>query len=444
MRRLVVSLIILLLLGFVPVEAQDGGTDCPVIVQTALAAANVYCRDMGSNQVCYGNARIDAQPRVNVADFDFNYVGDVANIIDVESMTLSGMNEAVGEWGVAILRAQANVADSIPGQNVTFVLFGDVEIYNATAQGVEVLVAATHNINARRKPAEQEELVRILALGEQIVADGRLVDLSWVRVHWPDGVTGWVPVNRVQAQTDLSVLPVIPPDAINLPPGVGQVFYFRSGIGDSPCREAPESGILIQTPSGIGNVSLVVNQVQVELGSTAYLQSQPGGEMIVNVLEGMALARSLGMETLIPAGTRLRIPVDENWRVTRLPAFPEPYDVAAFTRLPFGLLEDSVTVSDPLTLLEIAVALGLLPSEEDAEGVACTVLALPVAVDLYSGPGENYNIVGTLAAGDLAQPEAVVKDKDGVLWWQLTYHWIRQDDVLAAGACDSLPVIGDT
>ena len=29
-----------------------------------------------------------------------------------------------------------------------------------------------------------------------------------------------------------------------------QAFYFRSGIGDAPCAEAPNSGILIQTPEG--------------------------------------------------------------------------------------------------------------------------------------------------------------------------------------------------
>ena len=52
-----------------------------------------------------------------------------------------------------------------------------------------------------------------------------------------------------------------------------QAFYFRSGVGDAGCAEAPESGMLIQTPEGVEEVFLNVNGANMLLGSTAFLQA---------------------------------------------------------------------------------------------------------------------------------------------------------------------------
>ena len=41
------------------------------------------------------------------------------------------MNASTGAWGVALMRIQANLPDTLPGQNVTMLIFGDVQIQNA-------------------------------------------------------------------------------------------------------------------------------------------------------------------------------------------------------------------------------------------------------------------------------------------------------------------------
>src|SRR5690606_24390666 len=42
--------------------------------------------------------------------------------------------ENAGTWGVSLLKAQANLPDTLPGQNVTFLLYGGAALDNATAR----------------------------------------------------------------------------------------------------------------------------------------------------------------------------------------------------------------------------------------------------------------------------------------------------------------------
>src|SRR5690606_10481517 len=104
------------------------------IVDTALQAADLACTETGRNQACYGNVLVDAEPSDTATDFVFNTTGDIVDLTDIQSLLLNGLDEVTEEWGVAILRVQANIPNSLPGQNVTFVLFGDVEIADASAE----------------------------------------------------------------------------------------------------------------------------------------------------------------------------------------------------------------------------------------------------------------------------------------------------------------------
>ena len=107
---------------------------------------------------------------------------------------MSELNEDAGVWGVAVMSLQADIPNTLPGQNVTFILFGDVMIENAASD----------------------------------------------------------------EQTPM------------------QAFYLRTGIGDVACEEAPESGLLIQTPDGIDEVTFNVNGVDVQVGSTVLFQTEEG------------------------------------------------------------------------------------------------------------------------------------------------------------------------
>ena len=90
-----------------------------------------FCGGVQRNQVCYGNVLIDAEAQQNVSDFVFETSGDLVNVNDISTLSLSRMNVEREEWGVAMMQVQANLPNALAGQNVNFLLFGDAQIENA-------------------------------------------------------------------------------------------------------------------------------------------------------------------------------------------------------------------------------------------------------------------------------------------------------------------------
>ncbi|MEO8611383.1 MAG: hypothetical protein ABI690_26030 [Chloroflexota bacterium] len=268
-------------------------TDCPAIVQTALDAADTLCQNTGRNQACYGNIDITAQPQVDAHNFRFQVVGDTVNVSDVESLHLSPMNQQTGAWGVALLRLQANLPDTLPGQNVTFLLFGDVEIDNA----------------------------------------------------------------------------VDPSDTTQHPM---QAFRLKTGVGDATCDEAPESGLLVQTPEGADQIAFNVNGVDVSMGSTVLFQADPDQGMSVSTLEGAAfVAAEDGAQPIVP-GSWVRIAINKELQASAGPELPESYEkrVRLLQNLPIRLLQRKIKIAPPLTPEQLQavkdrIQNGQLPCGED-------------------------------------------------------------------------------
>src|SRR5262245_51154379 len=111
--------------------AQD--SSCPDIVKTALSEASDACIDIGRNQVCYGNVQLEGEPKSGVENFTLSVPGDIVDAAAVQTLRLSALDETGDTWGIALMRLQANLPATLPGQNVTFVLFGDVEISDVSA-----------------------------------------------------------------------------------------------------------------------------------------------------------------------------------------------------------------------------------------------------------------------------------------------------------------------
>lgn len=285
---------------------------CPTIVQTALETTDSACEDTGRNQACYGNVRLDVEAREGVAPFTFEQQGDRVDLAAVRSLTLSSMNESSREWGVAVMKVQADLPDTLPGQNVTFLLFGDVAIENAVDDG-----------------------------------DGRQ--------------------------------PM-------------QVFKFQTGIRDSGCSNAPDSGILIQTPEGAGKITLTANGVDVTLSSTAYLQAQAGQDMVINLLEGQAEVEAQSVVAVVAAGQQVSVPVDANLQAAGPPGAPHPYNLPTLPALPVSHLEQTVTVVPNASGTNVEVT-----SEGTVEASSITngfpaVLSVdgdPTTSWFSSGPGPN-------------------------------------------------------
>ena len=361
----------LLLLCIVPMalSAQDNG--CPALVNTALEAADAICESAGRNQVCYGNVSISATPRPDVSDFAFQSAGDIVDVASLQSLALSGMNVADNAWGVAIMKVQANLPDTMPGQNVTFVLFGDVEIENAAQDLPTVTLTANGSVNVVETPTIDGALLSVLDAGMTVVADGQLADGSWLRVRLPEGGTGWLETAQVAADGDLAMLVVGEPGEPVF--GPMQAFYFRSGISDSACAEAPESGVMIQTPEGAGRITVNVNGIDLNLGSTAYIRTRPENQIGLSLIEGSGIAEVDGFVQYIPSGAWITVPTDEDGIADGPPNSPQPYNNDKMASLPVELLDREVEVPPSLTEDEIAAALedyriNGVPVEDEGEG----------------------------------------------------------------------------
>lgn len=238
---------------------------CSSVVAQALTAIDTACQRIGRNQICYGNVQLRAEFNDGAAEIQFTAPGDIADLSAIRAVELSPLDADGGLWGLALMRVQANLPDTLPGQNVTFLLFGDVELENVSEET-----------------------------------------------------------------------------------GIPSSFYFRTGIGDSTCSEAPSSGILVQTPSGVSEVTLRMNGVDIAIGSTAYLQAQPGSDMAISVIEGKAEIEAEGVIEIVTAGSRSNIPMSEDLNPAGPPSPAEPYDVATLQSLPVNNLERQISVESVL------------------------------------------------------------------------------------------------
>lgn len=264
LKQLRALLVLFLALCVGVAAAQD--RDCPTIVSEALTAIDDVCSATGRNEACYGNNNLTAYASSNVDSLTFDSVGDIADVSNIQILELSELDEEQGVWGVALMRLQADIPDTLPGQNVTFVLFGDVTIENA---------------------ATDEE-------------------------------------NPMQA------------------------FYLRTNIGALQCDEAPESGLLVQTPDGVEEVSFNINGVDVQVGSTVLFQAEAENDMTISTVEGTAVVNFDDEAYPAVEGTRIRLPLGANLLPAGRPDLPEEYDQARMRRLPINQLPRRIDVAPPV------------------------------------------------------------------------------------------------
>lgn len=371
MRRTVgilMALGLLLTAAYSPVTIAQQDV-CPVIVNTAVEAVDAACAPTGRNQACYGNIDVSATPREGVAEFVFAQTGDLEPLADIAALSLSQLDEVTQRWGVVLMRVQANLPATLPGQNVLVVLFGDLQVENAVTEPLtELIIEATAGANIRRQPATDAEIALAVADGAQIVAVGRTANNNWLRVQLEDGSEGWTwAANFVPAEAgaDITALPVVEVGVPLLAPM--QAFYFQSGIGMPTCASAPPNGLLVQTPEGVRRVQLTINGVEVQLGSTAFLETRTlDGQLVLSLslLEGSAQVSAEGARARVPVGTRINIPLDADLNASGQPGRIEPYDLAQLETLPLALLDREVSLAPALTAGQIDQFLAPRPAAQ--------------------------------------------------------------------------------
>ncbi len=340
---------VLSLLLIAPLIATTQFGDCEAIVKTALDATKEVCSSTSRNQACYGHVLLDAQPQPGVAALQFNTVGDKVDLTEIDSLRLSPMDVVNGTWGVALVELQADIPAEQKDANVSLLLFGDVEVKNAVRNLVtmNVTIPGKRNVNVRRQPDNQSFVMGTLKPGDTVVANGRSDDNQWISINLPDdGGQGWVNSSLIQGENDLSTLNTVRPDLAGY--GPMQAFYLQTGSDQSSCAQASNDGILIQTPEGVAEVRLWINEVRIRLGSTAFIQTDADNQMIIKTVEGHAHVEALGIEQDVPAGTGVTVQLNDSFAPIAPPSQAEAYKSEDVSNLPVQNLDRQITIAPPL------------------------------------------------------------------------------------------------
>ena len=111
------------------VSAQDN--KCQAIVTRAIDFLQTHCDAVGRNIACYGHSQVKAEPQGKLP-LRFDAAGDRVGIRDIRSLVTFPLDEQTGVWGLSLLKIHANVPDSVPGQNITFLVVGETSIENTS------------------------------------------------------------------------------------------------------------------------------------------------------------------------------------------------------------------------------------------------------------------------------------------------------------------------
>jgi hypothetical protein len=267
MHRIVLLVLGIVLVILAPAQVTQGqgipgGLTCEQLVTVAVATVGTSCDALGRNQACYGNRNIEAEFRPEIqADFDGN--GDLVDIAALARLRTTPFNAADLSWGIALMKAQANLPDALPGQNVTFLLFGDATLDNPTP-------------------------------------DMRAVTLS------------------TQLGEDVN------------------------------CEETPPSALVIQAPQG-SQVSLNINGADVIIGSTAWITTvDDNTRMHIATIDGIVVVSAFDIIRVVTPGSRIGMGLDENLQANEPPSELRPFDFEAISRSPLALLDEAVTIPDPI------------------------------------------------------------------------------------------------
>ncbi|MDZ4763385.1 MAG: hypothetical protein SGI73_02460 [Chloroflexota bacterium] len=258
-------------------------TTCSALVERALTAVGSNCGEMGRNTACYGYNRVNASFAQTMPSNFFSTPSDITDLISLQALTTAPLDEVNDTWGVAVIKAQANLPTTLPGQAVTFLLLGDALVENAVPSGGAFVPAAVLPVTAAQSADLHSganlntNIVGSVSAGAALNADAISADRAWVRAA--DSATGgWLPTTALQP-IDLAPLSVLS-DAQYAPM---QAFYFQTGLDALSCIDAPNT-VVVQGPQNF-EIAINVNGASVNINSTVQLISmREAPERILNNL----------------------------------------------------------------------------------------------------------------------------------------------------------------
>ncbi len=302
--------------------SQDSANSCPAIVTQALEAVGTNCGGLGRNNACYGFNRVNATFANEVNDDFFSKPSDQTSLSSLQSIDTAALNETIEEWGVAVMSVQANIPNSLPGQAISFILLGDVQVDNAVPPdeavepAAEPIAITTINVtNIRTLPTTNSNVIGSVAGGTVLSADATNPNKDWLRVVFNDSTPGWISRPLVQSEGDLDSLPVFTNESRT----PMQAFYFKTSIGAPTCNQSPDV-LVVQGPEHV-SVDITANGANVRIGSTVAFRTINGNRMQVITISGEAEVEGV----TVPLGYATTLPLNANGtEITGQPTKPEP------------------------------------------------------------------------------------------------------------------------
>lgn len=433
-----------ILVSIMPLHNNQAQEDplCPADVLLALARSASTCFSMERNQACYanGNARTTFYPSVDdTVDVAFSMPGDIVDLTHLSQLDTMASD---GSLSVATIRTQASLTD-LEERNVTIMLIGDATVINEVTPTPSLIVTATGSLNIRQTPETDGEIVDRIAINQTLVANGIDEEGNWLRVEIPNtDLLGWASAEVVTSATALETLAVVDIDTPYLRPF--ELFSIETGEATF-CDGALQSGVLLQTPNTFTDVTLTINDVDIALSATTFLQAQ-GQVLTINVLDGYVEVNESIPAIYVPAGAQTMVDLR-----TGVASAAIPYDIGVLRGLPINNLPGRMVLAEPLTPEAIET---LIAERNAAEAEENTEEANVIEEDttcrrvvnqpttLWAGPGVFYEAINELETGDSVRPILQTTDAEGEIWWQMrSSNWIRASRVEQTGECDPIPVV---
>ncbi len=283
-------------------QAQTGGAACPALVELALSQVGNNCANLPRNSACYGYNKVNATFSQAVPESYFQHPADLSPLNILSTIQTAPLDLGLGQWGVAVMNAQANVPDTLPGQAVTFLLLGEATVENAVEPAAEatqqITVIAQVSTSAYTAPDTTSPVSIAISAGTVLNADGTSADKQFLRLPVNGSSPVWVERATLNPNPLIDSLPVA--NESGLAPM--QAFYFRTGPGQTTCTQTP-SVLAIRSPENI-HVDITANGANIRMGSLITMKIIPPGNLMkITVLEGGITLDPDGPNPLfVPAG----------------------------------------------------------------------------------------------------------------------------------------------
>src|SRR5688572_4342069 len=146
------TLIIVMLFSACFSTAAAQAQQCTPLVTAALQSVQEACADTGRNQACYGNDLLEAQFQPGFSAVPFSEPGETVDVTGLRTLQSSSADPTSQVWGIGLLRLQANLQDTLPGQTITMIILGGTQVENA--------IAANPNATTVELAAQSDSVLR--------------------------------------------------------------------------------------------------------------------------------------------------------------------------------------------------------------------------------------------------------------------------------------------